>query len=220
MSKSISIIAVVLLCALTAAAQDYPRVETFVGYTYQRANSATNVPAFSMNGGSGQFAVNFNKVIGFVMDLGAVHNGDISGQHLDTTMSNYLFGPRLSIRSSRVRPYFNVLFGGVHVGTSYGVSALIPPGTPLPSQPIYIPGTNTPIGPGTPVSARLVSSQTAFGMVAGGGLDIKINRWVSFRPVGLDYYLTRLQNLRSANDNNQNNLRYTTGFNFTFGNAQ
>ena len=61
MKKSLSIIAVVLLCALTAAAQDTPRVETFLGYTYQRANSASNVPAFSMNGGSGQVAVNFSK---------------------------------------------------------------------------------------------------------------------------------------------------------------
>src|SRR5947208_3704187 len=29
--------------------------------------------------------------------------------------------------------------------------------------------------------------------------------------------MTRLQNVRSLNDNNQHNLRYTTGFNFTFG---
>src|SRR5437899_10741400 len=54
-------------------------------------------------------------------------------------------------------------------------------------------------------------------MGAGGGIDIKITRHVSFRPIGLDYYLTRLQNLRTANDNNQHHLRYTTGLNFTFG---
>jgi hypothetical protein len=54
-------------------------------------------------------------------------------------------------------------------------------------------------------------------MTAGGGLDIKINKHLSFRPIGLDYYMTRLQNLRTQDDNNQNNLRYTTGFNFTFG---
>ncbi len=54
-------------------------------------------------------------------------------------------------------------------------------------------------------------------MTAGGGLDIKISHHVSFRPIGLDYMLTRLQNLRTANDNNQHNLRYTTGLNFTFG---
>lgn len=213
MRNSLVIVAVVLLCAMVAAAQDTPKVETFLGYTYDRANSATNVPAFSMNGGSGQVAVNFNKWIGFVMDMGAVHNGNISDRHIDTTMANYLFGPRVSLRYSRIRPYFQVLFGGAHVGTSYGVQALLPPGTP----PTFIPGTAVPIGPGTPVSARIMSSQTAFGMTAGGGLDIKINKWVSFRPVGLDYFLTRLQNIRSLDDNNQHHLRYTTGFNFTFG---
>jgi hypothetical protein len=57
-------------------------------------------------------------------------------------------------------------------------------------------------------------------MTAGGGLDIKITKHVNFRPIQLEYFLTRLQNLRSGNDNNQSNLRYSTGFNFTFGEAQ
>ena len=54
-------------------------------------------------------------------------------------------------------------------------------------------------------------------MAFGGGLDIRINKHLSFRPIGLDYYMMRLQNLRTANDNNQHCIRYTTGFNFTFG---
>ena len=216
MSKSMFIIAVALLCAWTAAAQDTPLVETFLGYTYQRANSATDVPAFSMNGGSGQVAVNFNKWVGFVMDMGAVHNGNVGGHHIDNTLVNYLFGPRFSLRYSRIRPYAQVLFGGAHFGTSVAATLVEPPN--VPAQPIFIPGEgNIPAGPGQPISARLVHSQTAFGMTVGGGLDIKINKWVSFRPVGLDYFLTRLQNMRSLNDNNQHHIRYTTGFNFTFG---
>ena len=218
MSKSMFIVAVVLLCALTASAQDTPLVETFLGYDYQRANSATNVPAFSMNGGSGQVGVNFNKWIGFYMDMGAAHNGNISDIHIDTTVSHYLFGPRVSLRYSRIRPYAQVLFGGAHLGTSIPARLLVPPNTGVPSQPIFVPGEgNVPVGPGQPITARLVASQTAFSMNTGGGLDIKINKWVSFRPVGLDYVLTRFQNMRSLNDNNQHGLRYTTGFNFTFG---
>jgi hypothetical protein len=80
--------------------------------------------------------------------------------------------------------------------------------------PVFV---GEPIVPGEPISARLVTSQTAFAMTAGGGLDIKLNKHVSFRPIGLDYYLTRFQNLRTLGDNNQNNLRYTAGFNFMFG---
>jgi opacity protein-like surface antigen len=216
MRKNLSIITSFLLCALTAAAQDTPKVETFLGYTYTRVNSATDVPAVSMNGGGGQVGYNFNRWIGFYMDMGAVHNGNVGGHHIDNTMSNYLFGPRLSLRYSRIRPYFQTLFGGTHFGTSVQATLNEPPN--IPAQPIFVPGEgNVPVGPGQPITARLVHSQTAFGMTVGGGLDIKINKWVSFRPVGLDYYLTRLQNMRSANDNNQHHLRYTTGFNFTFG---
>src|ERR1051326_4898848 len=213
MRKILTVTLLVALCSLMAyAADDYPRVETFAGFTYMRANSATNVPAFSTNGGGGQLGVNFNKWVGFVMDIGAVHNGNISDQHLDTTLTNYLFGPRISLRYSRIRPYFNVLFGGMRAATSINVDAI-----PVVGQPIFLPGQTTPLPPNTPVSARAVHAQTAFAMTTGGGLDIKITRHVSFRPIGLDYLMTRLQNLRTAQDNNQHNLRYTTGFNFTFG---
>ena len=212
MKKNLCLPALVCLAAAVASAQDHPKAETFFGYTYTRFNSATNVPAFSANGGGGQLAVNANKWLGFVMDIGAVHNGNISGAHLDTTMTNFLFGPRFSIRRSRLTPYFNILFGGVHGSTSTSLSG-IPVATPLP----VLPGSTTPVPPNTPVTLRASASQTAFAMTTGGGLDIKINRHVSFRPIGLDYMLTRLQNFRSLSDNNQHNLRYTTGLNFTFG---
>jgi flagellar motor protein MotB len=186
-------------------------VETFFGYTYTRVNSATNVPAFSANGGSGQFAVNANKWFSIVADIGAVHNGNIHNLNLDTTLTNFLFGPRITpVRTSRVRPFFDILFGGVHGSTSAAVAGLLNNASQLPA------GVPTPT-PGQPVTLRAVAAQTAFAMTVGGGLDIKISHHVSFRPVNLDYYLMRLQNLRSLNDNNQHALRYSTGFNFTFG---
>jgi hypothetical protein len=58
----------VLLFALVAAAQEVPRYETSLGYTYIRANQNNNnaglgerIGSFDMNGGSGQFIYNFNK---------------------------------------------------------------------------------------------------------------------------------------------------------------
>jgi hypothetical protein len=54
-------------------------------------------------------------------------------------------------------------------------------------------------------------------MTAGGGLDIRLSRHITFRPIGIDYYLTRLQNLRTQGDDNQNNLRYSAGLTFWFG---
>jgi outer membrane protein OmpA-like peptidoglycan-associated protein len=214
--KDLSLLLALLLltCAL-GAAQDTPKAEIFLGYTYVRANSGTNVPAFSANGGGGQFVVNVGRYLGMVSDVGSVHNGNIGGYHTDTTLTNFMFGPRIPIRKShRVIPYFQALFGGVYGSTS--VNFTVPPGTvvlpPAVTPVATTTGTNT-----SAVSLRASSQQTAFAMAFGGGLDIKINRIVSFRPIGLDYYMTRLQNLRTAGDNNQHNIRYTAGFNFTIG---
>ncbi|MGA7234978.1 MAG: outer membrane beta-barrel protein [Bryobacteraceae bacterium] len=210
MKKTFTAVGGILLSAVLAAAADVPRMETFLGYTYVRTNTATDVPAFSSNGGSGQFAYNFNKWLGAVADIGAVHNGAIGNAIVDNTTTNFLFGPRVSLRFARVRPYFQVLWGGAYLAASTQVDI-----TPVLPSPLGILGL--PEIPGQPITARLVTSQTAFAMTAGGGVDIKINKHVSFRPIGLDYYLTRFQNLRTQGDNNQNDIRYTTGFNFTFG---
>jgi len=213
MKQSLIAIGVGLLCTFTGAAQTVPHMETFLGYTYVRVNTASNVPAFSANGGSGQFAYNLNKWLGVVAYLGAVHNNNISCVSLDNTTANFLFGPRLSMHFSRIRPYFQTLFGGVYETGSIRVLAALPP---TPSNPIFLPGQ--PVIPtGDAVTARLTASQTALAMTAGGGLDIKVSKHLMFRPIGLDYFMTRLQNLRTQGDNNQNNLRYTAGLNFTFG---
>lgn len=214
MKRIVAVCLIALAFALVAAAQDIPRFEVYTGFVYTRFNSATNVPAFSANGGTGQFGVNFNHWLGFYADVGSVHNGNISSIHIDTTGTNFLFGPRVTLHHSRLIPYFQILWGGMHASNSIAVSAI--PVPPTAGNPIELPGQ--PVVPaGTPVTLRAVASQTAFAMTVGGGLDIKINKYVSFRPVQLEYLLTRLQNYRSANDNNQSSLRYSTGVNFTFG---
>lgn len=211
MQKILAITVLILLCGGAFAADDHPKAEAFFGYTYTRVNSASNVPAFSANGGTGAVSVNFSKHVGFVSEIGAVHNGNISDVHLDTTLTSFLFGPRFSLRYSRVNPFFHVLAGGVHAGTSSAVSAI-----PVATPPIFVPGAPT-IPPGQAVTLRAVASQTAFAWAPGGGIDIKMSKHVSFRPIQLDYYMMRLQNLRSNEDNNQHCLRYMAGFNFTLG---
>jgi hypothetical protein len=52
-------------------------------------------------------------------------------------------------------------------------------------------------------------------VTADGALDIKIGEHVIFPPIGADYVLTRLQNVRSATDNNQNSIRVIRDLNFT-----
>jgi hypothetical protein len=54
-------------------------------------------------------------------------------------------------------------------------------------------------------------------MAAGGGLDIRIGKRFSFRPVGVDYVLTRFPSLLTGRNQDQNSIRVTTGVIFTFG---
>jgi len=71
--------------------------------------------------------------------------------------------------------------------------------------------------PNNPVSARLQASNTGFAMMAGGGLDIRLSKHVAVRPVGADYYLTRVSSLLTGGTTNRNNFRYSAGINFLFG---
>ena len=204
--------ATILLAGCIAYGQEEPKVGAFLGYQYNRFNSATNVPAFSANGGDAELVFHANHWFGIVADLGGVNKGSIAGYNLDTTVANFLFGPRVTFASrKRVSPFIQVLFGGVYATTSAPISG-IPLATP------YLP--NNTVLPGNAVTARLNGSQTAFAMTAGGGVDIRLSKHVSFRPLTVEYYMTRLQNLRSLEDNNQNNLRYMAGFTFWFGGAK
>ncbi|HEY2389571.1 MAG TPA: outer membrane beta-barrel protein [Candidatus Angelobacter sp.] len=198
------IFGVLLLLATGAFAQDEPKFETYLGYSFTRVNSGINVPAFSANGGTGEIAFNFNKWLAAVGSFNAVHNGNISEFHVDQTLFGYMFGPRVNVRFGRVTPFLETLFGATHDSRSFRV-----------------PDTAIAVG-NTTVSQRFVNDATAFSMEFGGGLDLPITKHLAFRPIKFDYYMTRFQpvfieGLGNANRNrNQSNLIYGTGFNFRF----
>jgi hypothetical protein len=196
---------------MVASATDEGRFETFLGYNFVRFNPNSDfIPSFNANGGGGQFVVNFNNWIGGVFDAGAVHTGSLSGFSFDTTVVNFVGGPRVTFHNhSRFQPFAQVLFGGAYATTSTEISLqAVNPGT-IP--PVFL------ANPNNPVSARIHASNTGFAMMAGGGLDIKISKHVAFRPVGADYYLTRVPSLLTGGTTNRNNSRYSAGFNFMFG---
>jgi hypothetical protein len=215
-----------------AAAQNAPRIEMFLGYDMLRYNSATNIPAFTANGGGGQFFVNLNSWIGVGADIYAAHNGNVfggatinginyPGGKLDNTSIFSQVGPRISVRKwSRFTPFFQMLFGIDTVRASVPLS--LPPGT---SVVVPVPGGSLLAGSGSltdkNVYLRANSAQTAFAYALGGGLDLKLNRIMSVRPIGVDLQYSRLQQLRAPQENkSQYNFRYSTGLNFTFGGAQ
>jgi len=201
--KKVLLVIASLFCA-SAFAQELPRTETYLGYSFTRVNSGINVPAFSANGGLGELAFNIDKWFSVVGSFNAVHNGNIHNLHVDQTMFGYMFGPRVNLRSGRITPFFETLFGATHDSRSFRV-----------------PNTTVTVG-GTQLAQRFVNSATAFSMEIGGGLDLPINNHLAFRPIKFDYYMTRFQpvfieGLGNANRNrNQSNLLYSTGFNFRF----
>jgi len=216
--KSFVVIGALLMSALVASATQpppstYGTFETFLGYNFVRFNPNSDfVPKANFNGGSAQFVYNFNKWLGAVADLGAVHKGIWGGYDVDTTVANYVFGPRVTFRNdSRFTPYFQALFGGAYGTTSAPIAFDRNHITQLPVIP---PGFD--VIPGDLISTRIGASQNAFAMMIGGGLDVKIGKHAAFRPLAFDYYLTRFDTIRLGTTN-QNNWRYSAGFNFSFG---
>jgi opacity protein-like surface antigen len=101
-------------------------------------------------------------------------------------------GPRLSFRYSRVTPFAQALFGGVHasqVTLSNCTGVLC---TPLPSE-------------------------NAFAMTAGGGIDLRIHRHVAIRIVQAEYLMTNFADLSTGNRDTQNDMRLSSGLVFGFG---
>jgi hypothetical protein len=221
MEKSITLIAATLLFVSLAGAQSAPRFETFFGYNYVRTDLerdkvlGQSLGSFSMHGGDAQFIYNFNKVFSGVVDLGAVHKGNIGVLNIEDRRAFFLLGPRVSYRrSSRWTPYFEVLFGASERSASKQVTAVTDPNTPL--FPVATPHNLFP-GPGVEITARLSASQTDFALVTGGGLDLKISKRFALRPIEADYVLTTFPSLLTGNSGSQHGLRLLTGLFFTFG---
>ena len=179
MKRSIAVLGAVSLFALAAAAQDVPKVELFTGFTYTRVNSASNIPAFSANGGGGQFVVNIGKTF----RLCDRYRGGSQRQH--RRLSPRHDADELHVRPAhsdprvhRVTPYFQALFGGVYGSTSCTVT--VPPGTVV-LPPVVTPVNSTAAATTrptrrTPLGSARPAPETAFAMAFGGGLDIRINK--------------------------------------------
>jgi opacity protein-like surface antigen len=105
-----------LLAVTTQAQEERKTIDVFAGYSYLRANPSTvSKDSFSLNGGTASVAYNFNRWLSGVADFGGYHTTNALARGLDSTLSTYLFGPRVSYhRFGRVTPFGEVLFGVAH----------------------------------------------------------------------------------------------------------
>jgi hypothetical protein len=187
--------------------RSYPKFEVAAEYSFWRAmpTSRTNRMGY-LHGGSTSVAYNINSFLGIVGDFAGFDNNRLtiftptSSQTFNSSGSafTYLFGPRVTIRSSHERfiPYIQILFGGI-TASAVTISG-------CGSLPVC-----TPLG-----------SQTAFTEAFGAGLDIKIMHHLAWRAFEGNYILTRFNN--SANGNPlipgyQRNVRFSSGLVYRFG---
>jgi len=222
MTKSITVIAAGLLTALVAGATDIPKFEAFLGYTYIRANQfnqntglGQEIGGFDMNGGSAQFIYNVNRRFSVLADVGAVTKQNVGIINAGNTTAFYLFGPRYSYHNhSRFTPYAQIVFGGATRSLSRQLEVLTGANTPV--FPVIAPNSLFP-GANVDITAQVSATQTAFAMAVGGGLDWKISKHFAFRPVSVDYVLTRFPSFLTGDNQNQNSIRASAGIIFLFG---
>jgi hypothetical protein len=99
-----------LLFAGAVAATDWQRYEIYAGYDRVKFNpNSAFIPAFNANSGRGQFVYRCDKWIGAAFGAGAVTNGVLNGQTIDTTVASFTAGPRFTWhREARWKPFVAV----------------------------------------------------------------------------------------------------------------
>jgi hypothetical protein len=188
--RYLALIGLGALCLSNAAAQEWQRYEASANYTFIHFSTDVGAPPLNANGGSLQFAFNFNKWVSGVAEVGAARlssfadDTDFPGSSPErNTILTYMAGPRLTFRRSRIAPYIQTLFGGASV-----------------------------------LGSSLIRNRSAgFAMTAGGGLDVRLNRHVTLRAFQVEYFSTTLDNFRLEGDRWQIGLRASAGIVFTFG---
>ncbi|HXJ43898.1 MAG TPA: outer membrane beta-barrel protein [Bryobacteraceae bacterium] len=188
MKRTLVLTTIIITASLAAMAQEtapVPVAEAGVNFSFIRQSPGSGVPAFTAPGGSATFVYNFNRIFSVVGDVGGYHNAGVN--NFNPTTTEYLFGPRLSLRkSARYTPYVQALFGGAHVSSSLADAN------------------------GNPVTGN------SFAAAYGGGLDISISKHFAVKPFQLEYMTSQIPNVW-ASSTFQNNLRFSAGVVFRIG---
>lgn len=174
MRRSILTVLLLLCCApLSSAwqADEYPKNELFVGYSYESAevNSLTPDPGRAgLHGINLEYTRNISSAVGITVDFSghvrreSLATGAGQVQH-DGEQYNLLGGLQFKARNrSGATPFAHALFG---VGLFRGFKAVL-----LPSSNTYF-----------------FDDAQSFAMAFGGGLDIRAGRRVTIRAVQADY---------------------------------
>jgi opacity protein-like surface antigen len=148
----------------------------------------------NFNGGSGSIAYNLTPMIGIVGDIGGYHYNQSGG---DVNVVSYLFGPKIAMRRGPITPFAQALFGGAHGTISANNSC---------------PGAR--VRPDATFSGCGSTSENAFAMALGGGVDWNTTDHIGIRLIQAEYLLTRFG--FGGPTYSQNNARISAGVVFRF----
>jgi len=185
-----------------AGRETYPEIELAVGFSF--ACGCPNISYFDrfyFYGGGGAAVYNIKSWIGVKAELmGYTTSGGFEKQFTNLkayfagngNLFTYTFGPQVKKQWGRFRPFGEFLVGGAHSNAYAEIISI--------------------------QTARINSSQNAFAMQVGAGLDIPITDRIQIRPVEFDCLYTRF----SASGlpiygGSQHSFKYVGGVNFTFG---
>jgi opacity protein-like surface antigen len=206
MRKLLLLFAIILVCAPAGFAQDYSNWEFFIGYAHERANNGADrldrrgvainpngstrrvdfvSERIPYNGVSGELVANVTRHIGLVANFSATFANTtftdaLTGQRFNARVSRYLLlgGPRFNWRnSSAFIPYAHALFGAARYHANFKNNDFSCPDT----------------------------TETAFAMALGAGLDIKANNHFDIRAAQVDYVPVFFNNKR------EDGLRFSAG---------
>ena len=148
-----------LLTAISGSAQDVPKIEVPVGFSFINVHpNLTPITSFNVYGGGGQFDVNFGNHFGIKADL----NGYTQGSGLRTqleqhgyagasnvNMFTYMFGPQIKKHTGLFQPFGEALFGAYHTNAYTTI---------LTEEGVIASGSG---------------NNNGFAMAFGGGVDLK-----------------------------------------------
>lgn len=166
---------------------DLSKFEIYGGYDYVRFNINANVP------GHPAFQT---------------FNGNGGGGQLVYNVNNWL--GVLADVSAVWATSSNSSSSGAAIPYLFGPRANLRHARITPFAQVLLGGVVTSSG------IRYIGWQNQLAMTAGGGIDLKVSKHVSLRPLQAEYFMTKIPD---GLNNRQNNFRYSAGISFLFGRA-
>jgi hypothetical protein len=119
MGKCVAILLVTLLFTTFAWGQ-FPSGNVFIGYSYTQTQLVPG-QSTNLNGWNGSLEAKILPLLGIVADVSGHYGSqdtEILGIGGDANLSeyNYMFGPQLSFKLAKFRPFVHALVGGGHIG--------------------------------------------------------------------------------------------------------